>query len=409
MRGLSKYGHSQLGSLWRTQSAHPRAVAPIFSFQQYRYKATIPGVENATQANIIDAIRTELVARPPQIHYDMMYPLNSHLLTKALSDFFPKGFFEKRRIPHERVYRNKDDTGGEPLPLSPGHHFVYFPLHLRSSELCPDGTDPYHSPSGDAYKRRVWSGGSLLGFDGLALDDGPAVCIERIKGVHGRGPEGAEKIFVDVLREYITKADFDYRYDPEGMRLLPHGHPSLRKVAPESRPGVSKCITERRTLVFMRMTTEKERTFNIKHDPQPVSAPNAAEWFITVTPTQALLFQFSALTYNAHKIHLDRAYCRNVEGYRGQLVQGPLSVLLMISALQSRLADDEIIETLNYRLLVPLYVDEPLRICIAMLKVRIGDDGRERKMWDVWIQKKGNSLCVRASFGTVKGVAALPS
>jgi 3-methylfumaryl-CoA hydratase len=57
------------------------------------------------------------------------------------------------------------------------------------------------------------------------------------------------------------------------------------------------------------------------------------EWVIEVSPT--LLFRFSALTYNAHRIHYDRDYARDVEGYPGLLTHGPLQALAMAEAARS--------------------------------------------------------------------------
>ena len=54
------------------------------------------------------------------------------------------------------------------------------------------------------------------------------------------------------------------------------------------------------------------------------------EWAIEVSPT--LLFRFSALTYNSHRIHYDRDYARDVEGYPGLLTHGPLQALAMAEA-----------------------------------------------------------------------------
>ena len=62
-------------------------------------------------------------------------------------------------------------------------------------------------------------------------------------------------------------------------------------------------------------------------DPQPQAPPaGARDWLVEVNPV--LLFRFSALTYNAHRIHYDRDYAR-AEGYPGLLVHGPLQALLM--------------------------------------------------------------------------------
>jgi 3-methylfumaryl-CoA hydratase len=60
------------------------------------------------------------------------------------------------------------------------------------------------------------------------------------------------------------------------------------------------------------------------------------EWQVDVSPT--LLFQFSALTFNAHRIHYDRDYARDVEGYPGLLTHGPLQALAMAEA--ARASDD---------------------------------------------------------------------
>jgi 3-methylfumaryl-CoA hydratase len=62
----------------------------------------------------------------------------------------------------------------------------------------------------------------------------------------------------------------------------------------------------------------------------PVVRPADGEWAIEVSPT--LLFRFSALTYNAHRIHYDRDYARRVEGYPGLVTHGPLQALAMAEA-----------------------------------------------------------------------------
>lgn len=62
----------------------------------------------------------------------------------------------------------------------------------------------------------------------------------------------------------------------------------------------------------------------------PVVPPGDGEWAIDVSPV--LLFRFSALTYNAHRIHYDRDYARDVEGYPGLLTHGPLQALAMAEA-----------------------------------------------------------------------------
>jgi 3-methylfumaryl-CoA hydratase len=78
------------------------------------------------------------------------------------------------------------------------------------------------------------------------------------------------------------------------------------------------------------------------------------DWVVEVDPV--LLFRYSALTYNAHRIHYDRDYARS-EGYPGLLVHGPLQALLMAElARRSGLPASEY----SYRLVSPLYDDQGL-------------------------------------------------
>ena len=80
-----------------------------------------------------------------------------------------------------------------------------------------------------------------------------------------------------------------------------------------------------------------------------VVPPAAGEWAIGVSPT--LLFRFSALTYNAHRIHYDRDYVRDVEGYPGLLTHGPLQALAMAEAARAAGCDGDL--SLEYRLISP--------------------------------------------------------
>ena len=58
-------------------------------------------------------------------------------------------------------------------------------------------------------------------------------------------------------------------------------------------------------------------------------APDDADWAETVDPDPTLLFRYSAITFNGHRIHYDRDYARDVEGYGGLVVHGPLLATLM--------------------------------------------------------------------------------
>jgi hydroxyacyl-ACP dehydratase HTD2-like protein with hotdog domain len=109
-----------------------------------------------------------------------------------------------------------------------------------------------------------------------------------------------------------------------------------------------------------------------------------------MTPTKALLFRFSALTFNAHGIHLDPRYAREVEGHRNLLLHGPLSLVLMLSVLRSQLKEGEMVLRFDYRNLAPLYAEEELKICVRK------DTDKEDK-YDVWIEGKEGGYAVKGS------------
>ncbi|KAA8572448.1 hypothetical protein EYC84_003068 [Monilinia fructicola] len=166
------------------------------------------------------------------------------------------------------------------------------------------------------FVRRMWSGGSVVfntkSGEQLCLNNIRAACVERIADVSIKGNEGDEKVFVNIERRVGLADTGD---DPQMTSLV-----------------------EMRNIVFMR---EKD-TKTAKEDrsrPQKILRPTRKPDFdVRITPSQSLLFRFSALTFNAHAIHLDPQYCREVEGHKDLLLHGPLSLVFMISVLRSQTA-----------------------------------------------------------------------
>lgn len=87
----------------------------------------------------------------------------------------------------------------------------------------------------------------------------------------------------------------------------------------------------------------------------PPGAPAPRPWRLRLDPDEAMLFRFSALTYNAHRIHYDQPYVTAVEGYPGLVVHGPLLALLALE-LPRRFAADRPVTTFEYRLSRPVFV-----------------------------------------------------
>jgi 3-methylfumaryl-CoA hydratase len=75
-----------------------------------------------------------------------------------------------------------------------------------------------------------------------------------------------------------------------------------------------------------------------------------------------LLFRYSALTFNGHRIHYDQPYATGVEGYPGLIVHGPLLATLMVD-LARREAAGRRIARFAFRAKAPIFDTAPFRIC----------------------------------------------
>jgi 3-methylfumaryl-CoA hydratase len=94
------------------------------------------------------------------------------------------------------------------------------------------------------------------------------------------------------------------------------------------------------------------------------SADPPGGWPIPVDPAPS--FRFSALTYNAHRIHYDHAYARDVEGYPGLVVRGPLQAIAMATA---SVPPDGVGDELSYRLVAPLYAGQGMNVHVDRSEV----------------------------------------
>jgi hydroxyacyl-ACP dehydratase HTD2-like protein with hotdog domain len=95
--------------------------------------------------------------------------------------------------------------------------------------------------------------------------------------------------------------------------------------------------------------------------------------------TEVSLFRFSALTFNAHKIHYSRDWCRNIEGHRDCVVHGPLNLINILDLYRDvkDSAPDKVPRSITYRAQSPLYVGEKYRILLHQEE----KEGGERQRW----------------------------
>jgi len=120
----------------------------------------------------------------------------------------------------------------------------------------------------------------------------------------------------------------------------------------------------------------------------PPPAPDS-DYQRAISPDPTLLFRFSALTYNAHRIHYDREFARNVEGYPGLVVHGPLQAMLLIDLYQ-RQHPSATIARFTCRAQRPLFEEAPFT-----LKGRATEDGAA-----LWTEDADGFVCMEASVGT---------
>jgi 3-methylfumaryl-CoA hydratase len=188
--------------------------------------------------------------------------------------------------------------------------------------------------------------------------------------------------------------------DVEFLQPLPLGaavrkHSAVQSVdARRGRSGELVFVAVQHTLRLGDATALRERhdiVYLGARPPAAAAAPAAAsdlpraEHSEPFTTDPTLLFRYSALTFNGHRIHYDLDYCRSVEGYAGLVVHGPL-LATVLAGLAQRLAPRPL-RRFGYRALQPALCGQPLQLCAA----RTADDTIE-----VWVALPDGSAAMRA-------------
>ncbi len=214
-------------------------------------------------------------------------------------------------------------TPGTPLP--PLWHWLYFlPLH-RQSEIGPDG----HAKRGGflppvPLPRRMWAGSQFEFRAPVRVGDAVARTSTIVDVTQKEGRTGA-LVFVKVRHE---------------LRCNGAADPAL---------------VEFHDIVYR----EAKRRTDV--EPPPVAASTGAAWQRTVVPDDVLLFRYSALTFNGHRIHYDRKYVTEVEGYPGLIVHGPLIATLLMDLLRREAPGAEV-ATFRFKAVRPTFDLHPFQL-----------------------------------------------
>lgn len=207
--------------------------------------------------------------------------------------------------------------------LPPGWHWLFFNPFMRRSELGPDGHPKRGGFLPDVkLPRRMWAGGRLtyhrpIPIGSLATRD------SEIANVVVKNGRAGKLVFVTV-RHTITH---------DG------------KV----------CVEEEQDIVY------RDAPSPDAPKPKPVPAPEGAEWSTAITPDPTLLFRYSALTSNGHRIHYDQPYAQKEEGYRDLVVHGPL-IATLLQGLAVNFYPDKQLFQFDFRGMAPLFVDRGFHV-----------------------------------------------
>jgi 3-methylfumaryl-CoA hydratase len=212
------------------------------------------------------------------------------------------------------------ESGGALPPL---WHWFYFLPRARQSHLDVDG----HPQRGGffppiPFPRRMFAGARLRFLAPLRLGT-PARREGEIRNVVIKSGRSGSLAFVTV-----------------GYRVL---------------QGDALCIDEEQDIVY-------------REPGAPVAAPSilpppeaaAGRWLRTITPDARLLFRFSALTFNAHRIHYDRPYATSEEGYPGLVVHGPLTAMLLADLVRRN--TERAMTAFTFRGVAPLFDLAPFHL-----------------------------------------------
>ena len=236
---------------------------------------------------------------------------------------------------------------GDAIPQS--GHWLYFLETAANAELSHDG----HPKRGGflppvSLPRRMWAGGRIDFRAPVRIGD----TISReseILSVEAKSGNSGSLVFV-TARHTVTSAG-------------------------------TIAIVEEHDIVY-RDAAQKGAAA-----PAGKPAPQQAAWRREVETNEAVLFRYSALIFNAHRIHYDIDYCREVEGYPGLIVHGPLQTTLLLDL--CRRHDPRPVRTLDYRATHPVFHQEKFSVN--------GQPSNDSKSVELWTANASGSYAMRGT------------
>ncbi|MDR7308918.1 MaoC family dehydratase N-terminal domain-containing protein [Rhodoferax saidenbachensis] len=228
-------------------------------------------------------------------------------------------------------------TSGTPLPYL--WHWLYFLPMYAQSEIGADG----HAKRGSflppvPLPRRMWAGSDFTFHTPLLVGD--------------------------ALRRTSTIVDVKEKSGRTGNLIFVKVRHEIRRNG-EAAPA----LTEHHDIVYR----DAPRPNDVA--PAPTLAPAGSAWERHIVPDDVLLFRYSALTFNGHRIHYDRKYVTEVEGYPGLIVHGPLIATLLMDLLRSK-RPDAVVSHFQFKAVRPTFDIHPFSV-----HAEPSADGKTVRLW----------------------------
>ena len=247
-------------------------------------------------------------------------------------------------------------------------HWLYcLPLH-KQSELGADG----HARLGEflppvPLPRRMYAGGRVEVHHPLRVGDA-IERVSRIEDVREKEGRSGPLVFVKV-RHHISNRD--------GLALIEDHDIVYRD--PEARPADGETPGQAGSC--------RPRAGRARPGPRRTARPDPA-WTREIVPDDVLLFRYSALTFNGYRIHYDRRFATEVQGYPGLVVHAPLVATLLADLLRRNLPAADV-SSFSFRAIRPLFDGDPFFVC--------GRPEADGKTVTLWAQDASGAVAFEAT------------
>ena len=232
--------------------------------------------------------------------------------------------------------------------LPPLWHWLYFLPIFKLSEAGYDG----HAALGDflppvQLPRRMWAGSRIDFLSPLKVGH-EYKKKSKIKNVTAKSGRSGDLVFVTVSHEVSD--------------------------------GLNVYISEEHDIVY------REKATNSSGATKSIEAPKDFDFSFDINPDPVLLFRYSALTFNGHRIHYDYPFCTDTEGYDGLVVHGPLLATLLLDSLASH-KPDAVVQNFEFRAMAPVFDN---------MKFQIKGIEREPGEYSLWIEREDGTIAMNA-------------